>query len=225
VQVRTKNLLVVGLGVALVLFVWWRFVYSSYESSTTKAKQATADAETRVKALQQQVRTATGEGTKKKASLEDLQNAIPSTPQLSAFLREVDTIRDRVGIPEAFQSITPSPPTVAGTTASINLGITATGTYDQMIDYVNKLNKVSRLVVVDNVTFTAGASSQNSGGNVAAGPTGKVFAGQGAAPAISVQLSARLFMQSAGIAAPGGTGGAGGQSTGGGGPPTGVQNG
>jgi Tfp pilus assembly protein PilO len=226
VQVKTKNLLVVGLGVALALLVWWRFVYSSYESSTTKAKQATADAETRLKALQQQVRAATGEGTKKQASLEDLQNAIPSTPQLSAFLREVDTIRNQVGIPEAFQSITPSPPTIAGTTASINLGITASGSYDQMIDYVNRLNKVSRLVVIDNVTFTAGASNQNGGGNPSAGPTGKVFAGQGAAPSISVQLSARLFMQSAGIAAPGAAnGGAGGQATGGGGPPTGVQNG
>ena len=224
-QVRTKNLLVVGLGVALVLLMWWRFVYSSYESSTTKAKQATADAETRLKALQSQVRAVTGEGSKKKASLEDLQNAIPATPELSAFLREVDTIRDQVGIPEAFQSITPSPPTVVGTTASINLGITAIGTYDQMIDYVNRLNKVSRLVVIDNVTFTAGASSQNAGGNVAAGPTGKVFAGQGSAPAISVQLTARLFMQSSGIAAPGATGGAGGGQPTGGGPPTGVQNG
>src|SRR6476620_322557 len=202
-QVKTKNLLVVGLGVALVLLMWWRFVYSSYESSTTKAKQATADAETRLKALQSQVRAVTGEGSKKKASLEDLQNAIPATPELSAFLREVDTIRDQVGIPEAFQSITPSPPTVAGTTASINLGITATGTYDQMIDYVNRLNKVSRLVVIDNVTFTAGASSQNAGGNAGSGPTGKVFAGQGSAPAISVQLTARLFMQASGIAEPG----------------------
>ena len=221
-QVRTKNLVVVGLGVALVLLLWWRFVYSSYESRTTKANQATADAETRLKALQLQVKTATGDPQKKKASLRDLQNAIPSTPALSAFLREVDKIRTDVGIPEAFQTITPSPPTVSGTTASINLGITATGSYDQMIKYVNRLNSLSRLVVIDNVQFTAGAAG-NNGGNTNGGPIGKVFAGQGSAPAISVQLTARLFMTAAGTVTPGANG-ADGAKPSGGGAPTGVSN-
>jgi Tfp pilus assembly protein PilO len=211
VQVRTKNLIVVGLGVGLVLLMWWRFVYSSYESQATKATQATADAETRVRALQSQVKAVTGDPVKKKASLQDLQNAIPSTPALSEFLREVDRVRTDVGIPEAFQTISPSPPTVAGATASINLAITATGTYDQMINYVNRLDALPRLVVVDNVQFTAGASG--TGGNAGGPPTGKVFAGQGSAPQISVQITARLFMQSAG-AATRGANGAGGAPTG-----------
>src|SRR5690349_12335369 len=101
--------MVVGLGVALVLLLWWHFVYSSYESQTAKANQAAADAETRRKALQSQVKTAPGDPQKKEASLEDLQNAIPSTPAVAAFLREVGKIRTDGGIPEAFQTVTPSP--------------------------------------------------------------------------------------------------------------------
>jgi hypothetical protein len=72
------------------------------------------------------------------------------------------------------------------------MGITAKGNYAQMMDYVNRLDKLSRLVVIDNVQITAGAADDSAGSNGGA-PTGPVFAGQGAPPELQLQLTARLL--------------------------------
>ena len=45
-QVKTKDIAVIVLAIILVLFLWYRFVYSSMESQANKANQAAADAKT-----------------------------------------------------------------------------------------------------------------------------------------------------------------------------------
>src|SRR5262249_51368899 len=71
------------------------------------------------------------------------------------------------------------------------------------------LNKLSRLVVVDSVNFTPGAAEGASTGS--GGPTGSVFAGQGAPPLMTIPITARLFTPQGALgAAPGAPGSAGG---------------
>ncbi len=197
-QVKTKNVAVIALGVLLVLLLWYRMIYSSMSSQAAKAKQSTHDAELRVDALQRQLNQTTGDGKggeAKKASADELQNAIPVTPELSNFLRATDKIRAASGV--GFQSITPSAPTLVGSVETINLGIIVQGEYPKVIDYLDRLMKTPRLVIVDNVGVTGGGSSSasSSGGPTGGGPTGEVFAGVGAAPTLQVQLTARLFAQ------------------------------
>jgi Tfp pilus assembly protein PilO len=190
---KTKNIAVIGLAVLLMLVLYNRVVYSSMGSQAAKANQAAEDAESRVKTLQSQVRLATGGesgGKSKGATLEELQNAIPASPALSTFLRSADNIRIASGV--TFQSIVPTQPNALGGVSSINLGITVQGGYREVTDYVNRLNKLTRLVLVDNVSVTAGAAATGAA-PAAGGPAGPVFAGQGAAPSLQLQLSARLF--------------------------------
>src|SRR5205085_6616495 len=113
----------------------------------SKADQAAQDAQANISSLQRQIRAVTGDakGGSKQASVEDLRAAIPPTAALSDFLREVNGIRDAVGVPDAFQSIVPSPPTLVGGVATINVGINVTGTYEQMHDYIDRLTKLPRL--------------------------------------------------------------------------------
>jgi len=197
VQVKTKNIAVIALGVLLVLLLWYRLVYSSMSNQATKAKQATHDAQLRVDALQHQLRLTTGgaNGEAKKASADELQHAIPVTPALSDFLRTTDRIRAQTAV--GFQSITPSAPTVIGGVQAISLGIVVQGEYRQVLAYLDALMKTPRLVIVDNLNVTgAGASgSAPPGGATAGGPTGELFAGVGAPPMLQVQLTARLFAQ------------------------------
>ena len=83
------------------------------------------------------------------------------------------------------------------------MGITVQGSYAQLLDYVNRLNHLSRLVVVDTVGVTAGASDGSSA--AASGPpTGPLFAGQGAPPVLQFQLTTRLLTQAA-VVPPGGS--------------------
>ncbi len=232
-QVKTKNVAVVALGVVLVLLLWYRTVYSSMSSQASKSKQATQNAQLQVDALQRQLRLTTGDGggQAKKASADELQHAIPVTPGLSNFLRTTDKIRTASGV--GFQSITPSAPTLVGGVQTINLGIVVQGEYRQVLAYLDALMKTRRLVVIDNVNVTGGGASGASsapGGATAGGPAGEVFAGVGAPPLLQVQLTARLFTQgSTGLAigsSPSGAAGSTTRSPAGGptSPPSGVQN-
>jgi Tfp pilus assembly protein PilO len=194
VQVKVKQYAVIGLAVFLGLFLWYKAVYSSYQSKASKANTAAQDAEASISQLQHQLQTLTG-GPKnaktKQASTEDLQAAIPSKAGVPDFLRAVQIVRNEVGIPLAFQTITPQPPTLVGNLATINFGITLTGSYQQVRAYVDRLMSMPRLVAIDTVGVTAAAApgATSSGGS----PTGEVFAGQGAPPLLTVQMTARLF--------------------------------
>jgi Tfp pilus assembly protein PilO len=201
-----RNIIVIALAVLFVAVLWQRMVYSSMNNQASKAKQATADAETRIKTLQAELnKIDTGDaGAPHTATQEELKNAIPPSPALSSFLRSADTIRAESGV--AFTSIVPAAPTAASGVGTVGLGINVQGSYAQVTDYVNRLNKLSRLVLVDSVNFTPGAAEGASTGT--GGPTGTVFAGQGAPPMMTIQITARLFTQQGALgAAPGSTGG------------------
>jgi Tfp pilus assembly protein PilO len=204
VQVKRQQYAVIGLAVFLALFVWYKMVYSSMENSASKAKQAEQDASASVTQLQHQLASLTGGKSAKarKASLEEVQAAIPAKIAMSDFLRDIQLIRNEVGIPAPFQSVVPQPPTLFGNVASINFGITVTGSYQQMRDYINRLVAMPRLVVVDNVSVVAGAAEGVSSNGP---PTGEIFAGQGAPPRLTVQMTARMFAQAPVAATVGGT--------------------
>jgi Tfp pilus assembly protein PilO len=229
VQVKTKNLMVIGLAVLLVLLMWYRFAYSPMQSQASKASTATKDAEARAKTLRTQL---DGTAPKKKTaaselSSAELQAAIPADPQLASLLRSVDEVKAASGI--SWQSITTATPTVVGGLAAMNVGITAQGSYQQVHSYVARLLGLKRLMVIDMVSFTAGGGTSGSTSTASGPPVGTVFAGTGAPPVLQAQISARVFSQPTapaiaanGIATPTATGSApAAAST----PPAGVQNG
>ena len=207
---KTKNIAVIALAAALVLLLWYRVVYSSMSSQASKANQAAQDAEVRAKSLETQLRAEGGTssgGTKShKASVVELQNAIPATPAVSDFLRSADAVGSASGV--VFQSIVPSQPTLAAGIASMNFGITVQGSYAQVRSYVDGLMALPRLVVIDSASLSAGQATTGAAAATAVGgPVGDVFAGTGAAPVISLQLTARVFTQQLPVApAAGGAG-------------------
>ncbi len=198
-QVKRQQYAVIALALFLVLFLWYKMVYSSMENSATKANQAAQDASASVTQLQHQLENVTGGKSAKarQASLEEVQAAIPAKVAMSDFLRNIQEIRDAVGIPAPFQTVVPQPPSLVGNVASINFGITVSGSYQQMRAYIDRLMAMPRLVVVDNVSVTAGAAEGASSG----GPTGEVFAGQGTPPLLTVQMTARMFAQTSAVPA------------------------
>ena len=107
----------------------------------------------------------------KRAQLENLRVAIPDEPNLAQFILDANTAANISGI--NFLSISPSPPAAgtarrgrarvahrrptpgapgAGTPpAVINLQLSVSGGYFQVVDFVNRLNGLSRLVVIDSL--------------------------------------------------------------------------
>ena len=204
-QVNRRSLAVTALIVFLTVVLWYQFVYSPMESDASNAKNATQSAEQDAARYEKQL-AATNTNAKAaedhKVALTELQSAIPQNPGITDLLRATDQIRVATGV--TFQSIVPSPPTAQSAPGTISLTIGVQGTYQQVMSYLDQLMQMRRLVVVDNVAVSVASSA---GGSTAAGtgPAGEVFAGQGAAPMLQIQITARAFTQ-ASLAPPGSKG-------------------
>jgi Tfp pilus assembly protein PilO len=192
VQVKTKNLLVGALVAVLVMALWYKMMYSPAQSSATKAKGQAEAAEQQADVLRTQVASETAKRKEKAAAVphEKLQAALPLDDQVTTFIRKSNDVATSSGV--AWQSVTPSVPTVVGTTQSINVAISVEGGYAQVMSYLRGMLGADRILLIDNVALTAGASKNGTTGG---GPTGEVFAGQGGAPVLQAQISGRLFYQ------------------------------
>jgi Tfp pilus assembly protein PilO len=193
--VKQKNMIVGALAALLVLALWYMMLYSPLTSAASKANQATTAAKTTAKSLEQQIAGLKGDLPSQKGQKQQLNLAIPSTPAESAFLRDLDRVKAASGV--TFQSVAPSPPTggAAGATTSINVSISVSGSVAQVHKYLTALATLKRLFVIDNVSLTAGASTNGSNASSSGGPVGDVFAGPGAPPTLQAQIAGRIFTQ------------------------------
>jgi Tfp pilus assembly protein PilO len=202
-----RLLIPIGAGI-VVLVLWFVALWGPQGSALSKARKRATTAEQQRGTLRDQLtrlQQSKRDEPLKRSQLETLRVAVPDDPNLAQFILDANDAASRSGID--FLSITPTPPTAAGGQAgtqagttpttvagggggaapvSIRLGMTITGGYFQVLDFVNRLNRLPRLVVVDTVSVSSGAS----------GP-------------LQVQLTARMFTTSPRPVA-GSTGGAGG---------------
>ena len=187
---KTKNLAVGALVGLLTVALWYNFLLKPTNSKVSKVKAETATERTKLQPLQAQVAQANIDAAHAgtfKARLAVLKRAVPNSPELANFIRDANAIAAAAGI--TWQSVTHGPPTLGvGGVDAISVGIQVKGTYEQAMEYLTRLSKLQRLLVVDNVTFSsAGTTGAGTGG--AAASTGP-FSG---ASSLSVTISARMF--------------------------------
>ena len=109
------------------------------------------------------------------ASLETLRTAVPDSPNLAQFILDANDAATASGVD--FLSISPTPPAANVDPLlppAIGLSISVSGGYFQVRDYLNRLNDLSRLVVVDTLALTPGETA--TGGQT-----------------LAVSLAARMF--------------------------------
>jgi Tfp pilus assembly protein PilO len=202
---KQKNLMVGGLVAVLAMALWYMMLYSPLNSQASKANSAASAAQAKETSLRSDLRKispngAAAQNQKKLDAM--LQSSVPKDPAEADFLRQLNSIKDATGV--AFQSVTPSQPTGASGLSSINVSITVQGSDGQVMSYLQRLEKLHRLFVTDNVTITASGASNNT---TTGGPVGNVFAGAGSAPVLQVLITGRVFTQAL-VAAPVATGAA-----------------
>jgi Tfp pilus assembly protein PilO len=207
---KTKNLAVGILAAVLTTAVWYSFLLKPIRSQVSKAKAETETEKSKLEPLQAQLAKAQRDAANEaafKAQLQSLRLAMPDSPALSAFIRDANSIASDSGV--AWQSVTHAAP-VAGTDGvmSIAVGITIKGTYPQVMDYLGRIAELQRLVVVDNVQFTA-ATSSGANGQVSTGGSTGPFSG---ASSLTVTIQARMF-ETAGLVSTGAASSSGTSST------------
>jgi Tfp pilus assembly protein PilO len=186
-----------------VIVLWFVLLWSPQGSKVSNAKERRVQAESEQQELQLRIarlRSLQQEEPQKRAQLEGLRVAIPDEPNLAQFILDANTAANVSGI--QFLSVSPSPPSTetgpagaapAPTTpatpatpgagarpAVINLQLSISGGYFQVVDFVNRLNGLSRLVVIDSLGLT-GSSQATPGGSTD----------------LTVAISARMFVRAA----------------------------
>lgn len=197
-----RNFLIIGaVAVVAVIALWWVFLYSPLNDDLSSAQAETASAQKQTQDLQTtlaQLESAKKNLPEKQALLNKLDQAVPKTPDLAEFIIQANDIADQAGID--FLSISPGQPTAGSTGVStISLTITLNGSFFQLQDYLQSLENLSRLVVVDSINVSAGATSSS-------GSTGSTTGSSSGSGALGVTLTGRMFTRAAPTATTGGTG-------------------
>ena len=175
-----RQIVIIAVLVSLVLIVAFVFLVwnpkgkeisaANANLSSLQSQNSTAQAEiATLTAFQAQLPTA-------KAELARLQTAIPNYPDLANFILAVNAISNKSGI--SFISISPSQPAPQPATAGsspappiVALSIQIKGGYFQVLDFLNRLDNLPRLVVTSTLSLSgagqAGVAS-TSGSQVSA---------------------------------------------------------
>jgi type IV pilus assembly protein PilO len=184
-----RRSIVIGVVAAfVVLLLWWFLLWSPQrkkvddaKARTDAAQQQAAQLRVTLSRLQELKRTE----ALKRSQIEALRIAVPDQPNLAQFILDANDAANKAGID--FLSVTPSPPataaaggtTPAGAPAAVNLAMSITGGYFQVLDFVNRLTDLPRIVVIDNLSLAAGDGSN-----------------------MTVSITARMFTTSAAPVAP-----------------------
>lgn len=202
---------IIGLaaGAVVLLVVWYFLLFAPTSNDLSDTREKVSAAQHQTQELENTVRRLkelSRNAPQQEADLRALRAAIPPTPDLGEFILQANEIASASGID--WLSISPAPP-VANTgsaNSSIALAIQIDGGFFQLLDYLNRLEDLDRLVILDAVSVSTGGADTGATGST--GGTGSSSSSSsGGAPTLSITLTGRMFTQAEAAATDGSTGG------------------
>lgn len=191
-----RRAVIVGAIVTLVaVVVWYLMIFSPKGKDISEVEDETEGLRRQQQGLEAelaQLEEIEKNGPEVEAELARLADAVPATPDLASFILGANEIAVESGI--TWLSVAPVEPAAAvGTYATVTMTIQIEGGFFQVLDYLNRLEDLERLVVVDSIDI--GTGTEAGEGTTA---TTSEFDGfddfdTGGAPDLSVTLSARMF--------------------------------
>jgi Tfp pilus assembly protein PilO len=187
-QTRKWSLVAIVLVVAVFTAGWFLLV-SPKRSDAAELRTQTATAEQANAQLQSklsELRALAPDLPKREAELAAIRRQIPTDAALPVLIRQLTAAADQSQT--TLVSLTPSSPTAvvaaattptaAGTTSSnqlmqVSLQLQLTGSYSELEDFIDRLEKLRRAMLVTG--FTLGADSGKTGGGMSLQLTGQVF--------------------------------------------------
>lgn len=209
---RTTLIACAAGGVVLIL-LWYFLLFSPTSSDLSSTRDDVSEMESQNQELQNTVRrlkALSRNSVEQQAQLRTLRAAIPSTPDLGEFILQANEIASAAGID--WLSIAPTPPAASGGSgpaSTIAISIQVEGQFSAVLDYLNRLEDLERLVVVDSLNVATGGGAEGASG-ASGGASGGDVTG---APNLSVTITGRMFTDAAPPAS-GSSSGSGSSSTG-----------
>lgn len=170
-----------AVGSILLLLLWYFLLWSPRQDEIKAAQARTEAAEAQSVKLQREIKSlqeAQRDEPLKQARRAQLQAAAPDDPALGQFILDVNAAANASGID--FMTISQTPPAPGGAGLSvISLNFSIAGGYFQVLDFMNRLTDMPRVVVIDAVSLSPGELGR-----------------------VSSSLSTRMFTTAPGIDAP-----------------------
>jgi Tfp pilus assembly protein PilO len=181
VSTTRRTLLVTAGAVAVLALLWFAFLWRPQSGRLAAAheREAAAAAENAQLDLElSRLRAASADRADLLVDQGRLRSAIPDEPALAEFILDANDVASTAGVD--WLSVTPSRPVPAegGRPATISVDVGVDGGYFQVLDYLDRLGAMDRIVVIDSINASTGGDG-------------------GATPRLSVTLTARLFTTAA----------------------------
>jgi Tfp pilus assembly protein PilO len=179
-----------------LIIVWYFLFFAPTSNDLDDTRKDVTAAESQKQELQNAIRRLkelSANQTQQEADLRTLRAAIPPTPDLGEFILQANEIASASGI--EWLSISPSPPTASGANSTIALSIQVNGGFFQVLDYLNRMEDLERLVIIDGVSISTGGAASSSSSSASGSSTSTFDTGaeSGGAPTLSVTLTGRMF--------------------------------
>jgi type IV pilus assembly protein PilO len=193
---RSSSKAVIALAVmgAIVALYGWNTVFlgprNKARAAVHKELSAARQEEQDLRANMAQLRKLAADTQSREAELASLARLVPAEADMDGAILALDEVAKQAQV--SMTAFVPSPPAAGagGGPATVALALTIDGTFDQIFDYLRRLETLDRLVVIDSLQLAAGGNGAATPG---AGP-----------PKLSAQIRARLFAAT-GPAAPAST--------------------
>ncbi len=189
---KGRAVLAVVLGLVVVLLAWNMFFFAPAGNDLADAKDDRDLAETELAGLDARLESLRDLEEQQPEMVEEqarLGAMIPERPDLEVFIRAANDISVDSGID--WISVAPSEPAAGASGVSeIRMAIQLQGGYYQVQDYLNRLEDLSRLVVIDSIQVGTGVDATDEQ---------SIVPSAGGAPSLSVTLTARMFTQATGL--------------------------
>ena len=196
---------VIVVAATLVVILVWFFGFSRPKadsiSDTNSQLEDARDAEQSLEATLARLQDLDRRGPEIEANLQQLNTAVPAAPDLADFIFLANDAAADSGVD--WISIAPTPPAAnpTGGPTVIALSIQVQGGFYQVVDYLNRLEELERLVVADTVSITVGSDDSATGDTTQT--TLATSTSDSAAPSLSVSLGGRMFTRGTVSATPG----------------------
>jgi Tfp pilus assembly protein PilO len=168
---------------AIVALYGWNSVFlgprNRARAAVQKELSAARQEEQDLRANMAQLRRLAADTKSREAELASLGRLVPADADIDGAILALDNAAKQAQV--SMGSLLPSPPAAgaAGGPATVGVAMTIDGTFDQIFDYLRRLETLDRLVVIDSLQL---AASGNGAAAPGAGP-----------PKLAAQIKARLF--------------------------------
>lgn len=169
-----------AIGSVLLILLWYFLLWSPRQDEIQAAQDRTEAAEAQATTLEREIarlQAAQRDEPLKQARRAELQAAAPDDPALGQFILDANAAANASGID--FMTISQTPPAPSDGLSTITLNFSIAGGYFQVLDFMNRLTDMPRVVVIDSVSLSPGEAGR-----------------------VSASLGTRMFTTSPGIDAP-----------------------